>query len=247
MTPEELVERACPIIGESGGHWMFSPDTGAIGEALGFRDFFVFYVTGRGGALGDVSAEVVAAAKGFFAPELVANIWAEGRQVMTPPQAASAYAEACGQYGRQHLTAVENLGDYCDLANKILGRTNLAGYAMFAAWMNQPRADDPHAQAMQLTNLLREYRGGAHLCATLTHGVSPKHAVGLDGGPSRLKVFGWPQDTVADPETAEAHEAAERATSLMVLGAYSALSEAEADRFMAVLESIEAAIETTHL
>jgi len=207
----------------------------------------VFYVAGRGGALGDVSAEVVAAAKGFFAPELVAKIWAEGRQVVIPQRAANAYAEACGQYGRQHLIAVENLGDYCDLANKILGRTNLAGYAMFAAWMNQPRADDPPAMAMQLTNLLREYRGGAHLCATLTHGVCAKHAVALHGGQSRLEVFGWPEDIVVDESTARAYEAAERATSLMVLGAYSALNEAEADRFMAVLESIEATIDTIHL
>ncbi len=242
MTPEELVESACPIVGAIGAGYMFDPKTGEAGEKIGMPNMFVFYFGGRGGVLGDVDADVVTSAKGFFAPGLVRTMWDQAIEAAPANDCAVAYGEACASFGREKLEAVEGLDAFCELAQKVVDAADISGYAMFAGWKNAARADDAPAKAYQLVNLLREYRGSAHICATMAHGVTAAEAVAVTGGSERLKMFGWDPELKPDDGTAEALASAENATAKMVRNAYAALDADEADRFQATLESMAAAI-----
>ena len=64
---------------------MLDGATYAVGGDAGF-DGMDFYAAGRGGVLGDVSADVVAAALVFFNPDVVEGAWEGSRAVM--PRAA---------------------------------------------------------------------------------------------------------------------------------------------------------------
>ena len=68
----------------------FAPETVTVGEGLGL-DVFTFYFLGRGGVLGNVPAEVVTHAFGYFKPSLVEQMWDAGRAKVDPGEAAAAY------------------------------------------------------------------------------------------------------------------------------------------------------------
>ncbi|MGH9273555.1 MAG: helix-turn-helix domain-containing protein, partial [Acidimicrobiales bacterium] len=77
-----------------GSHFMLDGNTYKRGAELGFAGLD-FYVTGRGGVLGDVDADVVTAAFTFFEPGHVRTQWDSGRAVMSPAEAAAAFAQCC--------------------------------------------------------------------------------------------------------------------------------------------------------
>ncbi len=55
-----------------------SPDVMALAAESGWTNPFAFYFAGRGGMLGDVNADVVTAAFGWFEPNAVAAMYTEG-------------------------------------------------------------------------------------------------------------------------------------------------------------------------
>ena len=57
-----------------GSSFYFQPETVASARELGL-DGFRFYFLGRGGVLGDVDADVVHSAFGYFHPSVVARMW----------------------------------------------------------------------------------------------------------------------------------------------------------------------------
>ena len=71
MTPAELARSTAQPINAIGAKFMLTPETNDIGSDHGFTHPFAFYTAGRGGVLGDVDAEVVVSAFGFFAPGLI--------------------------------------------------------------------------------------------------------------------------------------------------------------------------------
>ena len=74
MTPEQAAHELREAIVRVPGGFMTDAATYARGAELGF-DGLDFYAAGRGGALGDVHADVVVAALVFFAPGLVHESW----------------------------------------------------------------------------------------------------------------------------------------------------------------------------
>ena len=60
-----------------GSHFMLDGNTYKRGAELGFQGLD-FYAAGRGGVLGDVDADVVAAAFAFFEPGHVRTQWEQG-------------------------------------------------------------------------------------------------------------------------------------------------------------------------
>jgi len=87
MTPEACAEAVAVPINKYGTGWMLSPDTFAPGIEAGFSGLD-FYFCGRGGALGDVEADVVTAAMGVLPRDAVRTNWEQGCAVMAPTKAA---------------------------------------------------------------------------------------------------------------------------------------------------------------
>ena len=74
MTPEQVAAAGRPWCWSWAARSASARPTLRRARLLGLSGW-AFYVTGRGGALGDVRAETVAAALGFIAPDAVADGW----------------------------------------------------------------------------------------------------------------------------------------------------------------------------
>src|SRR5580658_8199242 len=102
MDPIKAAESSGPVIGGLPAGFMLDGATYERGGELGF-DGIDFYVAGRGGALGEVSGSVVAAAFVFFHPPTIVERWERGRSVMAPGESASAFAGCLASWADAHL------------------------------------------------------------------------------------------------------------------------------------------------
>jgi hypothetical protein len=241
MKSMELVQASCPRIGSLGSAFYFDPDTVAKGKELGL-DGFRFYMLGRGGVLGDVEPQVVQAAFGYFNPGLIVKIWNSAKERMAPRDAAAAYLECAHEFGRQKFSDIDGLDAYCAAAEAVNAATNVAALPLYAGMSAEPLADDLPARAMQLTALLREYRGSVHLLAIRAKGLDDAVAHAIKR-PDDVETFGWGEaPTVTDDDRAK-HVAAEELTDELVLEAYGVLDDAEGDALMSGLDAMEAAVQ----
>jgi hypothetical protein len=242
MTPEELVRDACPLINDLGWAFYFAPETAARTEKFGL-DVASFYFIGRGGVLGDAEAPVVHSAFGYFNPELLVSMWDAAKKVVEPRVAARVYIEACHEFGRNHLSSVAGLDAYCEAAEAVVAAADPQGLPLFAGAALQPLPDDVAARAMQLTAVLREYRGSAHLASVVASGLTPKKAHQIHR-PEMWEIFGW-QEADREEITEADREAffeAEVLTNRVVLPAYSAVSESLREPMVTALHGIQAAL-----
>ncbi len=243
MTTDELLSRACPLIGDLGSRYYFVPETMARGESLGL-DLFQFYFLGRGGALGDVDAAVVHSAFGYFNPAVVEAMWRAGCEKVAPREAAAAHFACAAELGRARLGGVGGLPEFCAAAERVVAAAEPAGLPLFAAFRQAALAEDPEGRALQLVAVLRELRGSAHLAAVRASGLSDKEAHFLTR-PEAMSLFGWPEGDV--PEVDDTHrsarQAAESMTDRMLAPAFAVLDDAEAAALLAGVEAIAAALE----
>jgi len=224
-------------IGLSGGRFYFAPSTVARAQQLGLDPLHLYYL-GRGGVLGDATAAVVASAFGFINPDLVERMWAIGRQVLTPPQAATEYFECSAAVGRLHFGGLD-LDNFCRLAEGIVARTNPAGMPLFAGIAALPRVADPPGRAMQLLTVLRELRGAAHLICLLALGIEPRVAHYVRR-PDYLAAFGWAEADIAMPASSiHTHlDKAEAWTDRLVAPAFGGVPPQERAAFVSTVETL---------
>ncbi len=240
MTPETLVQTACPKIGSLGAAFYFRPETVAVGKANNL-DGFRFYFLGRGGVLGDVEAPVIQSAFGYFNGPLVAKIWNSAKERMAPRDAARLYMSCAQDLGRAKFAGIDGLDAFCAAAEKVLAAIDPAGLTLYAGVAAEPLPEDLPARAMHLVMVLREYRGSAHLMAVLCSGLTAAQAHFLRR-PDDMGTFGYTETpTVTDADRAKL-VAAEALTDQLVLPAYSVLDENEAAALVAGLEAMEAAL-----
>ncbi len=234
--------RACPVIGDTGWAYYFTPETGARGKELGL-DLFRFYILGRGGVLGDVEAEVVISAFGYFKPALIEKMWNSARQRMAPRDAAREHFACGAELGRSRLGGVEGLEEYCRAADAVNEAADYVGLSLYAGFRGEPLAEDLPARAMQLTAVLREFRGSAHLLAVRASGLDAKTAHHISR-PGDAEMFGWNADdapTIGAAER-EAMAAAHALTDALVRPAYAVLDPAGAEALAGGAERIAAAL-----
>jgi hypothetical protein len=232
MTPEECADAVALPIGRYGTTWMLAPETFGPGIAAGFSGLD-FYFCGRAGAMGDVDPDVVVASIALLGPEATRSNWEAGREIMPPRQAAELFAEACAEHGRRTLPDDVDLAGLVELAGRVIAAADCSGLPLFAAWRTMPVPDDARGAAAHQLNVLREFRGGAHAAAVISHGLRPVEASLVLGGTRNAAFLGHlePYPEVTD-EMKVAREAAERSTTTIVAPAFAALSDAERERFV---------------
>lgn len=234
---------AAPVT-DLGGRFMLHPDTMQAGTDAGFANPLAFYVAGRCGVLGDVDADVVTAALGFFEPSMVRAMWDEGVAVAGAREAGHRYAAACAQWGRARLGSFGDAARLAELAERLLGAADVAGLPLFAAWRAEPLPDDGAGRAYQLLQVMREWRGGAHVVAIVAHGIEPVAAVAAKSGERWARMFGWQGDLPDVSGLEDALGAAEAATDAIVLPAYeSALDGAERAELVSLVEAARTALD----
>jgi hypothetical protein len=234
-------------IGGLGGAFMISREAKAYSKELGFAGWTP-YMRGRCGVLGEVDADVVAAAVGFFPEEVVRQVWEAGRDVPAE-ETARRYATVCQEFGRRKLSGVPapDAARLAELLEAVVAGASVIGAPLFAGWRSMPLPGDTPARIAQLAHVLRELRGGLHLVAVLSYGMTPLEAI-LTGasllipsGEGNARYFGWPEP-YAEPDEAlrERRTAVEERTDALVAPVFEVLSEDEGAEFVELTGKVTA-------
>lgn len=241
MTPLEAAGALARPINRFGSKFMFDPATYVKGGEHGFAGLD-FYITGRCGVLGDADSTIVNAGLGFFDHTMVATLWDQGRAVTSPGAAATLFAEVCADYGREHFGAELDYRRLADLIANVVGSAPIAAMSLFAGWREMPVPDDDKGAAAHLMNVMRELRGGAHLVAVVSSGLSPLEAVLCNGGIPNAQLFGhadpYPDVTNLEDLLADA----EQTTDEICAMALSSLTDDERDQLVELVAAAYAGL-----
>jgi hypothetical protein len=170
-----------PVIGQV----FFSPECHAAYEKLGFAPSPATfgngvaapdgpaYFTSRGSLMGQVEPEVVASAFGVFKPEVVVpGVRFGWTRTDAPTIFAARRAGAVGQLGRVCGPASRDVTRIAGLLQRAVDPLAEPGRPLFSGLRAQ--WDDPAdawTRVFHLGDMLREYRGDAHVCAWSSAGL----------------------------------------------------------------------------
>lgn len=247
MHRSSVVEQTATPILEIGRTWMLDEKTIARSGELGLDGPFGFWTLGRAGVLGDVDADLAAAAIGFMAPARVRHFW-ESRPADTDPRTiADEYAAMAATWARATLADLSSarLERLVDLAGRVIAEAQPSIGLLFAGWrLVEVPADPPGATAVVL-NVLRELRGGAHLSAVHAVGLGPFGSImstddPVRGGESWATTFGWEAPFPArDPRR---RREAEAMTTSICRPPFACLSADEGNEFIDLVSEVRSTL-----
>lgn len=240
------IMRSTSAIGDIGAAFYFAPETIAHAKQEFGIDGFRFYFLGRGGVLGDVDADVVRSAFGYFEPGLIRHMWetaVERVAPRSPRDVARAYIECGHAFGRQRFAGIAGLDDFVDAAATVIGAVEGAALALFSGVRAEPVPADAPAAAMHQAMVLRELRGSAHLVAVVASGLPTLSAHAIRR-PDDVSLFGYRPEQIAAVSDADraAWDRAEALTDEILAPAYATLSDTQADALVAGTAALAAAL-----
>jgi hypothetical protein len=238
ITPEQAAHVTRNAIVSFVSGFMTDPATYAHGAELGFEGMD-FYASGRGGALGEVPADVVAAAFVFFEPGRVRAAWERSAPVMPRRQAAEEWAGRCHAWAREHLPEDFDWPTLAALVGRVSGVAQIAGAPLFAGWRALPEPEDPQELTLHRLNGWRELRGALHGAAVLTVGLLPVEAIVVRSA-AMLPVFGWPEPYPEPGPLNDRWTLAEARTDRMFGRQLAALDGNERDTLVELLGTLSA-------
>ncbi len=217
------IATAAPV-SQVGSHFMLDGNTYKRGAELGFEGLD-FYITGRGGVLGNVDADVVSAAFTFFEPGQVRTLWDQGTAVMPSADAAREFAACCAAWAEAHVPDDLDAERLAALAGRVVDEARPACAPVFAGWRALPIPEPAKAHAVHQMNALRELRLGLHGAAVVASGLSPLEALSVRT-PQMAPIFGWAE--LADVTgLQDLWEGAEERTNHAIAHAFEALDDGE--------------------
>lgn len=243
MQPHEIM-RATEAINQIGAAFYFAPQTVQHAKQQLGIDGFRFYFCGRGGVLGDVDADVVRSAFGYFEPGLIRKMWETGieRSGRSPREIAREFI-ACGHaFGRTTFAGLD-LAPFVDAAAQVIGAVEGAALTLFAGVRAEPVPDDAPAAALHQAMVLRELRGSVHLVALVACGLSTDIAHAIRR-PTETTLFGYSEGAIPSPTEDDRTRwaRAEALTDELLAPAYATLSDDQARALIAGTEAMAAAL-----
>jgi hypothetical protein len=238
VTPEQAAAAAKQAVRELGEGFGNDPRTMRRARQVGLTGW-AFYVAGRGGALGDVEPDTVAAAIGMIAAEAVQDGWEAAKLVAPPPQIAAHNLAECCRWGHEYLASFRDLARLVEFAERVVVSAEPAGLPLFAAWRAMPVPDSaPAARAAVLMHLLYEHRSGANLLAIRASGLTPLEALiaGPEGEAGAI-AFGWQPPYPPFEPLVRRRSWAEAVTDRIAGEAYRALDPVERVEFVDLLDA----------
>ena len=131
----------------------------------------VAYFASRGGVLGQVRGEVVAAAFGVFNPAVVVAAIEQAWSIADADDVVAARTRgAVAQLVRILGPEPDGIDRVIDLLERAVAPLPVTGRPMFAGLSALPMPTDPVGRMWRLGDLLREYRGDAHIAAAAAAG-----------------------------------------------------------------------------
>lgn len=198
MDAQECARATREVVVHRGGRFMFSPELAAQERLLGLPARSLYF-RGRSAVLGDPPPAVVTELFGIFPAWLMDLALSSPTGKLAAERAVEAYTAACWEWGRHHLTAVQDPGAIADLLFTVVDAADGSGFALFAGWRPAPRPADPPARLAHALMVARELRGAFHFAALRACGLGVVEAVFTDpdGGPERMRQTGWRDEDVA--------------------------------------------------
>jgi hypothetical protein len=264
VTPEETARAVKPAVVGLGAAFGHEPSFAEHGARLGL-DRWAFYFGGRAGVLGPVGFEVVAAACGFFAPDLVRPAWSAVLDGGRLDEVVETDVALCVAWAREHLGAAadaapaEHVSDgrphaaanaaavaraaanaaavarAAALTERAVEAADAAGRVLFAAWRALPDPADDAAAVLGL-NLLRLRE---HRGGSHLLAVEAEGLTPLEAilaGPGERKaVANGWRGPFPDAPDPARLEAAERCTDRLAGAPYAALSDEEREELVELL------------
>lgn len=219
----EAIQSVAGPMGGAGAAFYFHPDTLAKGKELGL-DGFRWYILGRGGVLGDVSASMVHSAFGYFHPALIDKIWNSAKETLDPKVAGEKYLACAADLGRKKLAEVEDLDQYCAAAETVISAADPSALTLFAGMVTMEAPDDLPGRAMHQTAVLRELRGSVHLLAVVGSDLDPAVAHAIRR-PDDVATFGHRDEPTVTEADRAALAQADDLTDQLLLRPYGALDQ----------------------
>ena len=209
-----------------GGTWMGRPLM-AIGAELGFDGYpWPFYMVGRAGVLGDVSADEVYDAMVFPSPRLVRSAWHAGRERLVLDEGVELFIGCTYQWAPGALPAGADLDRTTDLLERLATSVDCTPAPLAEGWRRVPRPSGVAERSVWAIHVLREQRGGIHAAALLEAGVSPLEGIMATEGEMMAEMYGW-ERPYPDPEASRTRKRpVEAATNNAVGRTYGALDDA---------------------
>jgi hypothetical protein len=257
MCARTLAARLEPLIGQV----YFSPEAHANYVDLGFAPSpgtfgnvampdGPAYFTSRGSLLGQVEPEVVAAAFGVFKPEVVVDGVARGWSLTDAPTIFAARRRgAVAQLERILGPATADTDRAADMLTRAVEPLRPEGRPLFAGLRSQyDDPSDPWTRFFHLGDMLREYRGDAHIAAWTSAeldatevGLLTELYIGLplrtyvrtrawndeelDAAVARLEERGWMEGDALTDAGRAGREAIEFATDGALRGAFARIGD----------------------
>lgn len=140
-------------------------------------DRFAGYVLGRAGTLGLPPTSLVVAAFGVFEPETLAGIYEGALSTASVPDVLA--AKQAGAVRCLHRVLGPPGHDVEEVVTVLRGgldRAPLLGKPLFAGHASLDWPGDAWGRLWHAANLLREFRGDAHLAALVSTGIGPIEA-----------------------------------------------------------------------
>jgi len=228
----------------------FAPSPGVFGAGVAAPDGPAYF-TSRGSLMGQVEPEVVASAFGVFKPAVVvAGVRFGWLRTDAPAIFAARRAGAVAQLERVCGPAGPEMTRVASLLERAVGPLAEPGRPLFSGLRAQwDDPADPWTRLFHLGDMLREFRGDAHVCAWSAAGVDAVE-IGLltelymglplrtyirtrgwsdgelDDAAARLRARGWFDAAETLTETGRAErEAMERSTDRSMTPAIEALGD----------------------
>lgn len=242
--------------------------------ALGARNYWDYYFAGRAAPLGFAPAAVVHAAFYNFGPGEVARhipyVWG----LMTPEQALAGRLRGCVaalRYSLGELADTPGVVRAGELAERAAYSAATEGRVLYAGLRALDPPEEPVARLWHATTLLREHRGDGHIAALVAEGVGGLEAhmlLAIDCGmepekfgrihhlpkPLLAEVLGGLQNrglvTAAKTFTDDGRATKDRVEALtdaLAAPAYDALTDAEVEELITLLEPLRAAVDAADL
>ncbi len=229
-----------------GGAFMISRYAKAAAVEQHLEGIWTPYFAGRAGLLGPVDPGVVSAVLPFYPVDLVRSGWQTALETVADVRASGLrYAQACHEWGRARLAGLDGVGRLAELALAVARQADAGGLTLFAAWRAVPLPPDDEARAAHALHLLREHRGGLHIAALVTGGLTPLQAIlAGPGGESNATFFGWTGPFEDPAPHLRARALVEERTEAAAAPAYEVLDDAELAELAQLLESVGAHLTT---
>jgi hypothetical protein len=150
----------------------FAPSPGSFGNGVAAPDGPAYF-TSRGSLLGQVEPEVVASAFGVFKPAVVVpGVRFGWTRTDAPTIFAARRAGAVAQLARVCGTATDDVSRVAALLERAVEPLAEPGRPLFSGLRAQwDEPADEWTRLFHLGDMLREYRGDAHVCAWTAAGV----------------------------------------------------------------------------